>query len=147
MAQEAKKGDKVKVHYSGRFDNGTTFDSSEGKDPLNFTLGEGKVIVGFEQAIIGMSAGDSKTVTIPATEAYGKYHSDRVFVVDKSKFPETIDIKIGSMLQIQGQKEGEPPVVVTIINIEGDKVTLDANHPLAGKDLIFDLTLVEILEK
>ena len=147
MSQVAKKGDTVKVHYTGKFEDGKTFDSSEGKDPLQFTLGTGKVIVGFEQAIIGMTTGDSKTITVPATEAYGKYHSDRIFVVDKNKFPENITLKVGAVLQLQGKDDKEPPVVVTIINIEGEKVTLDANHPLAGKDLIFDLTLVEIVEK
>lgn len=142
MAQ-AKTGDTVKVHYTGKLDAGQVFDSSANRDPLKFTLGEGQVIPGFEEPIVGMNPGDSKTVNIPAERAYGPHRDEMVVVVGREHFPEDIKPEIGDQLQMR-HASGQP-VVVTVTEIDGESVTLDANHPLAGKDLTFDIDLVEIV--
>jgi FKBP-type peptidyl-prolyl cis-trans isomerase 2 len=141
MAQ-TKTGDKIKVHYTGKFKDGTVFDSSRERDPLEFTIGAGQLIKGFDQGVIGMEIGESKTLTIPCDEAYGKKSKDLLTVVKKSEFPENITPAVGQQLQTQDQ-EGRP-VNLRVTEIEGDEVTLDANHPLAGKTLIFDIELMEI---
>jgi peptidylprolyl isomerase len=141
MAQ-AQTGDKVKVHYTGTFDDGTVFDSSDGRDPLEFTVGEGQVIAGFDEAITGMQAGEEQTVRIPVDKAYGPRRDDLNFAVPRSQVPEGMDPKVGDRLQVQRQ-DGEA-AVVTVIAINEDEITLDANHPMAGKDLNFKLNLVEI---
>lgn len=139
---QAKLGDQVKVHYTGKLDNGMVFDSSVDQTPLEFSIGEGDVIAGFEEAVIGMSPGDFKTITIPYSEAYGPYDEELVMVIDREQIPSDIELEIGQELQIR-QETGEIiPVVVREIS-ESD-VILDANHPLAGEDLTFDLELVEI---
>ncbi len=142
MAQ-AKTGDKVRVHYSGFLEDGTVFDSSLDRDPLEFTLGEGMVIKGFEDAVLGMSVGETKTISIPSDEAYGPYREDLVAVVERSMVPPDIDPKVGLVLQLRTPDGSITDVVVTEVN--DDTITLDANHPLAGKDLIFEIKLVEIL--
>jgi peptidylprolyl isomerase len=139
---KAKKGDNVKVHYRGKLEDGTEFDTSAGREPLEFTIGEGMLIPGFENAVEGMAPGESKTITIPAEEAYGPYIKELVADFDKSQFPPDITPEVGTQLQIEQENEGK--TLVRVISITGDKVTLDANHPLAGKDLIFDIDLVEI---
>ena len=139
----AKKGDAIKVHYSGRLEDGTSFDSSRGGDPLALTLGKGEVIPGFDQAIEGMSLGESKTVTIPAEQAYGPRIDELVVVLERKDMPEDIDLSIGRQLEVT-QEEGES-FVVEVTSLSDTTVTLDANHPLAGKDLIFDIELVEIV--
>jgi peptidylprolyl isomerase len=141
MAQ-AKVGDKVAVHYTGKLDDGTVFDSSEGNDPLQFAIGGGQLIPGFEQAVVGMSPGESKTATIPADEAYGSYHPEMVLVVDRQQMPADMPVSVGLQLQIQQQSGQTIPVIVT--DVSGSQVTLDANHPLAGEDLTFEIQLVEI---
>ena len=141
MAQ-AKQGDTVKVHYKGTLTDGSIFDSSEGREPLQFTVGQRQLIPDFEQAVIGMSCGDTKTIQIAAESAYGPHRSEMVMVVDKSEFPEGLDPQLDQMLQVQ-QPNGQP-FAVKVTEINGDKVTLDANHPLAGKDLTFDIELAEI---
>jgi peptidylprolyl isomerase len=141
MAQ-AKFGDNVKVHYTGKLDDGTVFDSSSNGDPLEFTIGEGMIIPGFEQAVVGMVPGDSKTELIPMDQAYGPYREDMVVVVDRNQMPADMDPEIGQQLQIQQPTGQAIPVVVT--NVSDAEVTLDANHPLAGEDLTFDIQLVEI---
>ena len=141
MAQ-AKTGDTVKVHYTGKLGDGSVFDSSEGRDPLEIKIGGGQLIAGFEEALSGMEIGESKTVTIPADKAYGPYQQEMEMVVGRSQFPAELEPRIGQQLQV-GQPEGQT-FVVTVTAISGEEVTLDANHPLAGKDLIFDLQLVEI---
>jgi peptidylprolyl isomerase len=141
MAQ-AKFGDNVKVHYTGKLDDGTVFDSSTTGDPLEFTIGEGMIIPGFEQAVVGMVPGDSKTELIPMDQAYGPYREDMVVVVDRNQMPTDMDPEIGQQLQIQQPTGQAIPVVVT--NVSDAEVTLDANHPLAGEDLTFDIQLVEI---
>jgi peptidylprolyl isomerase len=140
-----KLGDKVKVHYTGKLDSGEVFDSTEDKGPLAFTVGEGTVIPGFEQAMIGMNPGDEKTVKISAIRAYGPYQKQLVVEVDKDKFIDDIDPEIGQRFQVS-QPDGKK-FVVTVASIEGTTVTLDANHPLAGKDLTFNINLLEVAKE
>ncbi|HEX7243101.1 MAG TPA: peptidylprolyl isomerase [Longimicrobiaceae bacterium] len=141
MAQ-ARSGDTVRVHYTGRLDDGSTFDSSQGREPLEFTLGEGQVIPGFEDGVEGMSPGEEKTVTIPADQAYGARRDEMMLVVDRAQFPDHIRPEVGQQLQMS--QDGQV-AVVTIVDVDDESVTLDANHPLAGEDLTFDLRLVEIV--
>ena len=142
MAQ-AKTGDTVKVHYSGKLEDGTEFDTSHGRDPLEFKLGEGQIIPGFEQAVTGMDAGDTKTVKIPADEAYGPYHQEFVQVVEKTKFPAELEPEVGK--QYESRPEQGESFVVTVTEVTDETITLDGNHPLAGKDLFFDIELHEIV--
>jgi peptidylprolyl isomerase len=139
---KAKDGDKVKVHYTGKLKDGTVFDSSEGRPPLEFTLGQGKIIPGFEKGVMGMGPGDKKTITVPPGDGYGESRDELIVKVNKSHFPENIDPSVGKQLQVT-QSDGNV-VEVTVTEMEGDSVTLDANHPLAGKTLVFDVELVEI---
>jgi peptidylprolyl isomerase len=141
----AKAGDTVKIHYTGTLKDGTQFDSSVGKDPLQFTLGSGQVIKGFDDAVTGMKVGEKKTVTIPAAQAYGAYRDDLVFEVEKTKLPSSITPVVGMQLQMT-QNDGSK-VTVTIKTINATTLTLDANSPMAGKDLTFALELVEIVKK
>lgn len=141
MAQ-AKFGDTVKVHYTGRLEDGTVFDSSLSGDPLEFTIGEGMIIPGFEQAVVGMSPGDSKTEHIPVDQAYGPHREEMVVVVDRAQMPQELEPEVGQQLQIQQPTGQAIPVIVT--DVSTAEVTLDANHPLAGEDLTFDIQLVEI---
>lgn len=139
---EAKSGDKVTIHYTGKLADGTIFDSSEGRDPLPCTLGSGQVIVGFEEAILGMSEGESKTVTIPQDKAYGPHDAEKVIDFPVSQIPEDITPEVGMQLQLQNPA-GEP-LLVHITKVGEENVTLDANPPLAGHDLTFDIQLVSI---
>ncbi|MCT7975628.1 FKBP-type peptidyl-prolyl cis-trans isomerase [Laspinema olomoucense] len=139
---QAKEGDMVKVHYTGKLDDGTVFDSSIDRDPLEFVLGEGQLIAGFEQAVLGMSLGESKTEKIPADEAYGPHRQEMVVEVERQQLPDNIPLDVGQQLQIQQAPDQIIPVVITAIS--ESKVTLDANPPLAGKDLIFEIELVGI---
>jgi peptidylprolyl isomerase len=141
--EQAKNGDTVKVHYTGTLDDGTVFDTSLGRNPLQFTLGEGQVIPGFEQAIVGMSPGESKTAEISVDGAYGPHNEEMVVSVDRSDFPNNIEPRVGQMLQLH-QPSGQR-IAVTVIEVSESSVTLDANHPLAGQDLTFDIQLVEIM--
>jgi peptidylprolyl isomerase len=149
MAQ-AKEGDKVKVHYTGRLEGGEVFDSSEcaeqecGCDagPLEFTIGEGEVIPGFEKAVIGMSEGEAKTFTIPVEDAYGPRNDEMVVAVERSHVPADMTPEVGMRLEVTQEDGQEFPVVIT--EVTETHVTLDANHPLAGRDLTFDIKLVEI---
>jgi len=141
MAQ-AKSGDKVQVHYTGRLTDGTVFDSSEGRPPLEFTVGEGQVIPGFENAVIAMEVGDKKTVEIPVDQAYGPSQDELVMPVPRDQFPPDITPEVGQQLQM-GHPSGQT-LVVTVTDVKEDIVTLDANPPLAGEDLTFDIELVAI---
>jgi peptidylprolyl isomerase len=138
---KAKKGDNVKVHYTGRLEDGTVFDSSHDREPLEFTLGEGQVIQGFETAVDGMAEGETKTTKIPAEEGYGDRREEMVIELERGKVPSDIQPEVGQNLQIQLQNGEQLPVVVTAV--EDEKVVIDANHPLAGKTLVFDIELVE----
>jgi peptidylprolyl isomerase len=139
---QAKQGDTVKVHYTGKLDDGTVFDSSIDRDPLEFILGQGQLIPGFEQAVLGMMPGESKTEKIPADEAYGPHRQEMVVEVERQQLPDNIPLDLGQQLQIQQAPNQIIPVVITAIS--ESKVTLDANPPLAGKDLIFEIELVGI---
>lgn len=141
---QAKDGDNVTIHYTGKLSDGTVFDSSEGADPLPVSLGSGQVIVGFEEAILGMAVGDSKTVTIPQDKAYGPYHDEKVIVFPVEQIPEDIEPEIGMHLQLQHQ-DGQP-FTVHVTEVTEEHVKLDANPPLAGQDLTFDIELVSIGE-
>lgn len=141
MAQ-AKYGDTVMVHYTGKLSDGTIFDDSTDRDPLQFTIGEGQIIPGFEQAVVGMSPGETKTEKIPIEQAYGSHRAEMVLELDRNQMPPDLQLEVGQQLQLQPAPGQVMPVVVTYISDE--KVTLDANHPLAGEDLVFDIQLVEI---
>lgn len=140
--QQVKKGDKVNVHYHGKLKDGTTFDSSEGREPLQFTAGSGQVIKGFDDAVIDMKTGEKKTVSIPVEHAYGERNDDMIMEYPISEFPEDMNPQVGMELQMGDNAGNVFPVVIK--EVQGDVVVLDANHPLAGHDLIFDIELVSI---
>jgi peptidylprolyl isomerase len=139
---EAKQGDTVHVHYTGRLADGTTFDSSQDRDPLEITLGQGAVIPGFEKAVEGMAVGDQKTAAIPVDEAYGPRRDELVMDVPRTQLPDGLDPKPGEQLRMQTPDGQAVPVVVA--DASDETIKIDANHPLAGKDLTFDLLLVKI---
>jgi len=141
---EAKDGDTVKVHYTGKFEDGTVFDSSENKDPLEFTLGQGQLIPGFEKAVTGLNEGDATTVNISSDDAYGERKDELEIQVTREELPDDIDPEVGMQLQVK-QQQTDQSIPVRITEVTDDDVTLDANHPLAGKDLTFDIELVEII--
>jgi FKBP-type peptidyl-prolyl cis-trans isomerase 2 len=138
---QAQHGNRVKVHYTGKLDDGSVFDSSEGREPLEFTVGEGQVIPGFEQGVVGMEPGDSKTLNIPSDAAYGPHRPEGVFEIERSEIPPTIPLEEGMRLQAN---QGGRTVELMVVEIDESKVTLDGNHPLAGRDLTFDIQLVEV---
>jgi len=140
--QQAKRGDTVQVHYRGTLDDGSEFDSSAGSDPISFTVGAGEVIPGFEEAIEGMSVGEKKTQHITVENAYGDHRDELVFTVPRNQMPDNTEIEIGDMLQV-GFPDGSN-ATVKVTGVEADEVTLDANHPLAGQNLTFELELVGI---
>lgn len=138
----AKDGDTVHIHYTGRLDDGSVFDSSQGRDPLSFTVGAGQVIPGFDEAVRGMSPGDSKTTRIPPEEAYGHHRDEMTLTFPRSDLPDGMDPKVGDMLQMhtpQGQA-----IQVKVVETTDETLSLDANHPLAGQALTFDIELVKI---
>jgi peptidylprolyl isomerase len=138
----AKKGDTVKVHYIGTLADGTTFDSSAGHDPLTFQIGSGQVIEGFEEAVLGMSVGESKTVVIPVNKAYGAHNAEMVIEAPREHIPPDMELEVGQMLEMGGP--GGELVRVVVTAVSPTHVTLDANPPLAGMDLTFQLDLVAI---
>ena len=138
----AKAGDTVKTHYTGKRTDGTVFDSSEGNDPLEFKIGGGNLIKGFEQGVVGMAVGETKTVTIPPQEAYGLKREDLVAEVERKHIPENIDLAVDKRLQAS-QPDGRA-LDLLITDVGETTVTLDANHPLAGETLVFDIQLVGI---
>lgn len=140
---QAKSGDTVRIHYSGTLTDGTPFDTSEGRDPLEFALGAGAVIPGFEKAVEGMAVGENKSVTIDPDDAYGPRHDQLVQQVPTSSLPDDIEPAIG--MQLQGQSPEGQVMNLTVTAIEDDGITVDANHPLAGEALTFDIELVEIV--
>ncbi len=140
---QANNGDKVKVHYKGKLEDGTVFESTFEKEPLEFTLGENQIIPGFESAIVGMEEGNTKTVTVEPNEAYGEHRDDLIAVVERTRLPDHINPEVGMMLQAQSQ-EGQVQNL-TITDLSEDSVTLDGNHPLAGKQLTFEIELVEVM--
>lgn len=143
--QQVKKGDTVKVHYHGRLTSGETFDKSEGREPLEFEVGSGMVIKGFDDGVTGMAPGEKKTINIPFGEAYGPRNPDMVIEMPKERFPKDMEIEVGMPLGMSDGQGQQFQVVIT--EIKEEVVMLDANHPLAGQDLIFDLELVSIDSK
>lgn len=143
MAEKVKKGDTIQVHYTGKLEDGKEFDSSLNRQPLQFEVGAGRVIKGFEDAVVGLQIGEQKTVTIPAKDAYGSYDENLLIEIPKKNVPEGIAPEVGMRLQLVNQQGQAAYVVVT--EILDETVRLDANHPLAGKTLMFDLEVLEIL--
>jgi len=140
---QANTGDIVKIHYTGTLEDGKQFDSSEGREPLQFELGAGQVVPGFDKAVSGMTVGDTKSVTIAPEDAYGERNEQAVQEVPKSALPEELEPEAGMMLQAQNQN-GQP-VQLTVVAVNDESITVDANHPLAGKTLNFDINLVAIV--
>ena len=139
---KAKKGDNVKVHYKGTLINGEQFDSSEGREPLSFTVGAGQMIKGFDDAIPGMEVGEKKTINIAPKDAYGEKSAEAIIEFPKSNIPEDMKLEPGMKLHLQNQ--AGQPIPVTVSEVKDDVVVLDANHELAGKELVFDIELVRI---
>ncbi|WP_323763568.1 peptidylprolyl isomerase [Marinovum sp.] len=139
---QVKSGDTVAIHYTGTLEDGVTFDSSQGRDPLEFTVGSGQIIPGLDKAIPGMEVGDKKVVDVPADEAYGQADPNARQAVPRADIPAEIPLDIGTQLQVQTPTGQAMPV--TVVDVTEEQVTLDANHPLAGKDLKFAIELVEI---
>ncbi len=149
---QAKQGDRVRVEYTEKLEDGTVFESSQGGDrqgsgtgPLEFTIGAEEVIPGLEQAVIGMQPGESKTVQVSAAEAYGPYDEEMVLLVERQHFPPDLEPQIGQVLEL-ADEDGDA-FAVEVTEVSDTTVTLDANHPLAGKNLIFDLELREVLSE
>lgn len=140
--EQARAGDTVRIHYTGKLGSGEVFDSSRGRDPFEFTLGEGQVIAGFDDAVAGMAPGEEKTVSIPPEQAYGPRRDELSGEVPRAQFPPDIDPHVGQQLQMQQNGQN---FVVTVTGVTDETVRLDANHPLAGKELTFELELVEIV--
>lgn len=138
---QAKSGDTVKIHYTGTLEDGTQFDSSEGREPLEFAIGSGQVIPGFDNAVDGMAVGDNKTVTIPPGEAYGERHEQLIQEVPKTALPEDMKPEVG--MQLQSQSPDGQVMNLTVTDVADESITVDANHPLAGQALTFAIELVE----
>lgn len=141
---QAKKGDKVAIHYTGRLTDGTEFDTSTGKQPLEFQVGAGEIISGLDEKVEGMAVGDKATVTVPASDAYGEHDPARVHKLPKAQLPEDIDLSAGK--QLSATTSDGKQISLSVVDVGEEHVTLDANHPLAGQDLVFDLELVEIVK-
>jgi peptidylprolyl isomerase len=140
---EANSGNVVKVHYTGKLNDGKVFDSSEGREPIQFTIGDNKVIPGFEKALIGMGPGESKTIKIPAEDAYGNHDEAMVKTISREVFPADMEPEVGQRLTAK-QADGRA-IHVTVAKVSESEVRIDANHPLAGEELTFEIELVEIL--
>lgn len=139
---EVKTGDTVRIHYTGTLQDGTTFDSSEGRDPLEFQVGSGQIIPGLDVAMPGMAVGEKKTVEVPCDQAYGPVNPEMRQAVPREGIPAEIPLEVGTQLQMQTPEGQVMPV--TVVDVAEAEVTLDANHPLAGQDLRFDIELVEV---
>lgn len=138
----AENGKTVKVHYTGKLENGEVFDSSKGREPLEFTMGKGQMIPGFEKGVDGMKVGETKEITVSPQEGYGERREDLVAEYDKSMFPDDLELQEG--MQLQSRTDTGQIIPLVIKKIQGDKVTLDANHFLAGKNLVFEVELVAV---
>jgi len=142
--RQAKHGDTVRVHYRGKLHDGSVFETSFDREPTQFTIGAGQVMPGFEEAVVGMNPGDSKTTELPAEKAFGRYREDMLVVVDKSQFAQwQREPRVGQRVPIS--RPDGPPIDVTVTEVTEAEVTVDANHPLAGEDLTFDIKLMDIV--
>ena len=139
---EAKTGDTVTVQYTGTLEDGTVFDSSENREPLSFTIGSGDLIPGFEEAVVGMEPGDTRTATFGPEEAYGERSDELVFSIGRDKLPDSVEPEVGDRLEAKDPDGNK--FAVSVAAVEEQTVTLDANHPLAGRDLTFEIELVAI---
>lgn len=139
----AKQGDTVRLHYTGKLQDGTVFDTSRERHPLQFTIGNGQVIAGFEQAVVGMKVGEAKTAKIPMEQAYGPHRDDKVVTMDRDRLPPGLNPMVGQRLELT--QVDDQTSLVTVIGATDNTLTLDANHPLAGKELTFDIELVGIV--
>ncbi len=139
---KVKDGDKVKVHYTGTLEDGTVFDSSKDSDPIEFTVGGGQVIAGFNNAVVGMAAEETTTVDIASTDAYGPHREELVVTVPRTDVPDDMEVEPGKMIAIR--TGGGDTFPATIIKVTDDEVTFDGNHPLAGKDLTFEITVTDV---
>jgi peptidylprolyl isomerase len=144
IIMQAKEGDVVRVHYTGRLTDGTLFDSSEGREPLEFTIGAGQMIKGFDSGVLGMAVGEKKTLEIAPQDAYGERDEEAVIEFPSSNIPD--DMKLESGMQLTLRNQFGQPIPVVVLEVKEDIVVMDANHTLAGKDLVFDVELVEIIE-
>ncbi|MFC5585536.1 peptidylprolyl isomerase [Nitratireductor kimnyeongensis] len=140
---QVKSGDVVRIHYTGKLADGTQFDSSAGREPLEFKVGSGQIIPGLDRQIQGMKQGESGTLNIPAAEAYGARDENQVQAVPRSALPTEMDVQVGSNLQATTQEGNQ--ISLTVVGVGDDEITVDANHPLAGHDLIFDIEVIEIV--
>lgn len=138
----AKQGDTVKINYVGRLENNSIFEADHESEPFEFTIGKEMVIAGIENAVVGMQEGDKKVITIPPAEAFGPYLQDRIIVVKKSQIPSNLEPKVG--MKLEAALEGDTKVEVLVKDVSENKITLDTNHPLAGKRLTFEICLLEI---
>ena len=138
----AGEGDTVTVDYTGKLEDGTVFDTSEERGPISFTIGEDEVIPGFQDAVVGMEAGETSTATLPPEEAYGPRSDEMVFSVERSELPDDLDPEVGDRLEVQSREGQTFPAVIA--DVEGQSVTIDANHPLAGEELTFEIELKSI---
>jgi peptidylprolyl isomerase len=137
-----RTGDRVQVHYTGKLTSGEIFDSSHGKEPLNLTIGEGNIIPGFENALLGMQTGEKKSFNISSEQAFGERRDDLVHVIDREQIPSDMKLEVGMQLALEGEKK--EPIPAQVVDMSESTVTLDTNHPLAGKDLTFEVDVVEI---
>jgi len=142
-SKTVKADDTVKVHYKGSLEDGQVFDTSENRDPLQFTMGTGQLIPGFENAVLGMSVDDVKTINIPFAEAYGSVQEELMQEISKNHLPEDLKVEVG--MQLVSKQEDGAEVVVIVSEVKDETILIDANHPLAGKDLTFEIELVEII--
>ncbi len=142
VTMQAKQGDKVKIHYTGKLDDGDVFASSKNKGPIEFTLGQGQVMPGIEESVEGMKPGESKTVTVPSDKAYGPRRQELMQEIPKKEMPGDIKPEVGQRLNVKWSDGKE--TAVSVIDVSETSVTIDANHPLAGKDIVFELELVGI---
>lgn len=147
--RQATTGDTVRVHYTGTFDNGTEFDSSAEREPIEITIGSGQFFPGLESALVGMAEGDTKRVTLEPENAFGSRNPQLIHNVERGRIPAEIDLEIGAVLQARGDTQvgddTDDPIRLMVVDISDEDVTLDANHPLAGEAVTFELTLVEFV--
>ncbi len=143
MVKKAKKGDRVKVHYTGTFEDGKVFDTSTEREPLNFIIGDGTVVKPIEDTVTGMHAHEKKSVKVTPADAYGTYRKELIVMVDRDKFPPGLDLKVGQQLQVP--QPNNKSAIITVLEITDKGVKIDANHPLAGKNLTFEVELLEIV--